>query len=620
MRSRYASSLLVGLGVTIGVLVSGYPAHAANLPASATNPKEHLNYWKTRYGELTPADDRRAKRAHEIFRRVLRAAGTRPGVDPRLLITQRDPLGISLPIAIPDGSIIMSPKTLALCYREPKWGDDRLAFVLGHEIAHQLKGDFWHMKFFQALEASKPESHDPVTLKWFRQVLHRFTEARVPQADEYGTIYAAQELQADDYGILYAAIAGYNTRAIVTEDTEVNFFTDWIQALAPHSLGAENRSPLRPAKRAQAVVSCLRTILDQGDVYDWGLRFYQASDYANAILAFRNFQKIFPSPEVYHNRALSHHQLALQQMCMATDNGPDIPFKLTLVIDSQTRASTISLLSEQRHATEGHMDQAITYYQRAIDRDPTYGLTYNNLGVALLQRREVYKAIATLQDALAMMPNSPQVRNHLGVAFYHADQPERAKSYLTEAHHLAPAYGAPLFNLGAITYRQQRTAEAEAYWKQYLALDAKGPWADIVRHPQASARPCDPAPAYVMTEEHIMGLRVEARESEVPPTWGEPTKVSMLQLQTDPFKVARYSHGVSTLSYLGEIHMIATLKGFTGASRHGIGVGSPSATLRQRYGAPSRILHMAQGENWVYDAQGIIFELQHGQVRSWLLY
>ncbi len=545
------------------------------------------------------------------------------------MITQRDPLGIALPIAIPDGTIIMSPKTLALCYREPKWGDDRLAFVLGHEIAHQLKGDFWHMQFFQALEAAKPKSQDPAALAWLRRVLHRFTETRVPGADEYGAIYAAQELQADDYGIMYAAIAGYDTRAIVTKDTGVNFFADWIQALSPQGLGNANRSPLRPAKRAEAVVNRLQAILDQVELYDWGLRFYQAGDYAKAILAFGEFQNMFPSPEVYHNRALSHHQLALQQMCVPTGAGATggagtagshPPFKLTLMIDPQTRANMISLLSEQRHTAEGHMNQALAYYQRTIDRDPTYGLTYNNLGVALLQRRDVYKAIATLQDAQAKMPDSPQVRNHLGVAFFQAERPERAHSYLIESHRLAPTYDAPLFNLGAIAYRQGRLAEAKQYWQQYVALDADGPWAAVTRQPQTSAPPCGQVSAYEGVEELIMGVGVEARMREIPASWGKPVQTSTLRLQAEPFQVARYPQGVVTLSYLGEIQMLGTLDTFRGTSRHGIRIGSPSVTLRQQYGAPARVLHMTLGESWVYDRQGIVFQLRHGQVTSWLLY
>ena len=67
---------------------------------------------------------------------------------PRLFITKTNPWNVSLPIAIPDGWIILSKGALDISYRDPAKGDDRMAFVLAHEIAHQLKDDFWHMRFF----------------------------------------------------------------------------------------------------------------------------------------------------------------------------------------------------------------------------------------------------------------------------------------------------------------------------------------------------------------------------------------------------------------------------------------------------------------------------------------
>jgi Zn-dependent protease with chaperone function len=83
----------------------------------------------------------------------LQAAGSRPGVSPRLYVTRDRLYGVSQAIAIPDGGIVVSQAVLDLCYRDPQRGDDRLAFVLGHEIAHQLREDFSHLRFFDALEA-----------------------------------------------------------------------------------------------------------------------------------------------------------------------------------------------------------------------------------------------------------------------------------------------------------------------------------------------------------------------------------------------------------------------------------------------------------------------------------
>jgi hypothetical protein len=71
---------------------------------------------------------------------------------------KHDPWDIALPVALPDGWIVLSKPVLDRLYADPTWGDDRLAFVLAHEIAHQLNDDFWHVQFFQALEASREQS------------------------------------------------------------------------------------------------------------------------------------------------------------------------------------------------------------------------------------------------------------------------------------------------------------------------------------------------------------------------------------------------------------------------------------------------------------------------------
>ena len=197
---------ILGLvAMTILVVASASVAVAA--------PQERIDYWRKNYEELLPTADPRAARAHSIFERVLNTAGKRPGVVPRLFITQSDPLNISLPISIPDGWIILSTGTLDICYRDPVRGDDRLAFVLAHELAHQLKDDFWHMKFFQALEASKIQG--PQHQKVLEEVRDIASSAEQ---------VLAKELQADEQGIVYASLAGFNTNTIVTQNDAVNFF------------------------------------------------------------------------------------------------------------------------------------------------------------------------------------------------------------------------------------------------------------------------------------------------------------------------------------------------------------------------------------------------------------
>lgn len=132
----------------------------------------------------------------------------------------------------------MSKETLDLCYRDEKWGDDRLAFVLAHEIAHQLKDDFWHLKFFQEVRGSEP-------------------------------LRLAQELQADEYGIVYASMAGFNTDAIVTEDDQVNFFADWIQEVEA-TLIASCRKQTLPSQTTEDILGVKVEARETETIPHWG--------------------------------------------------------------------------------------------------------------------------------------------------------------------------------------------------------------------------------------------------------------------------------------------------------------------------------------------------------------
>lgn len=581
------------------------------------NPKERLEYWRQNYPELLSTEDPRAAQAHAIFHRLLHTAGQKPGVMPRLYITRSDPWNISAPFALPDGGIILSKGTLDICYHEPARGDDRLAFVLAHELAHQFKDDFWHMKFFQAIEASKVQSPQPTAD--LEEILRM---ARLTDDVQ------AKELYADKYGILYASMAGFNTNAIVTEDNTVNFFQDWVRALDPSRIRGvrTDRSHPSPQQRAEAIKAHLRQILDKMEVFNVGLWFYRAGDYQKAILAFEDFLQFFPSREVYHNLATSHHQLALQYYQLWKKDAWALPFKLSLAIDPMARAGKIALRGGDGTAKPAelfhtHLDKAIEFYRTAISLDPTYALAYSNLGCALMMQEDWYKAIATLQDALKIVPNFPQALNNLGVAFFYAENSRQAKAHLTRASELAPTYGAPLFNLGQLAHDAHQEAEAQRYWLAYLQLDPGSPWADRVRQkvPQALSPP-QMASAVPQTPEAVMGVAVAAFADEVPASWGKP-RMSQLTLEAQPFKIARYPSVVMTLSRHDEIVMITVLDGYKGKSAKGIALGSSAQEVLTHYGRPAQILEMTQGESWVYAAQGIAFQLRdHQVVTSWQLF
>jgi tetratricopeptide (TPR) repeat protein len=607
------------LGLAVAVLwLMQPPCMAAG--HTTEDPRNRIEFWRNNYDELRVQDDALAARAHTIFQRVLQAAGARPGIVPRLFITTVDPWNVSLPIAISDGWIILSKGALEICYRDVARGDDRLAFVLAHEIAHQLKDDFWHMKFFQALDTSKAQAlQQQQTLDELRGIAG-LTEQVL-----------AKELQADEQGIVYATMAGFDPSAIVADEAGVNFFEEWVRALDPRRIAGIQASPTHPTspQRAATVKARLRQVMEKVDLFTWGLRFYEAGDYERSIRAFEEFLRFFPSREVYHNLAASHHQLALRYYRLWKPQEMPLAWKLSLTIDPVTRAtgaqeSLTEVPPQERFVT--HLDKAIEFYQMALSLDRAYLPSYSNLGCALLLKGEVYEAIATLQKALKEAPESPEVLNNLGVAFASAENPAKAKTHLLKARELAATYDAPLFNLGKLAHADQHEAEAQTYWQAYMALDPSSPWAEVIRQTlagRASDLPASPTPSGgLRLSEEVMQAAVGMSRADLQALWGEPSEQWTLPLPGEPqaLTIEAYASGVLALVQDETMQFIVVPRNFSGHSALGVAIGDGEADVRARYGVPSRVVRMAQGGSWIYEAQGVAFRLRQGKVVSWQVF
>jgi tetratricopeptide (TPR) repeat protein len=576
--------------------------------AVAAPPIERIEHWRGKYQELTAAADPRAAAAHAILAQLVQVAGKR-GVEPRLLITARDPWDITLPIAIRDGWIILSKGVLDICYREPTWGKDRLAFVLAHELAHHLKDDLWHMRFFDAWEATRTQT--PVAPA-FMDEIRRSTEA--PEH------VVRREVEADQQGIIYAAMAGFAPQAIVSADQRMNFFADWVQALDPRRLLGIDTKQVRPTpkERADALRTILREVADQTAAFQAGLWFYYAGDYPQAIQAFDAFRTVFAGREVHQNLAASHHQLALQAYRAWHPAAETFPFHLPVAIDPLTRASQAYLERTRGQAADPaeqfrqHLEAAIRWYREALAQDAAYTLAARNLGAALLLRGahtpkvaphpDVAEAVMLLSRALEQAPQDPSLLNTLGVALWYDERPDRAKQTLTQAQTLAPTAAAPVFNLGVIARLEHREDDAQRYQAAASQL-----MDGAVRAPSTPR----------LEPETVAGMRPGSLEPDVPASWGTPARRTV-QVAGTALTVATYPTGVMALIQHGEILMLLVREGYHGTSVQGITLGSPAQDVLARYGPPTRRQALHGGSSWAYDAQRLAFQVRDGHVISWL--
>jgi len=600
--NRLRSMMLV---VFLGALFFGC------LDAHSANPRDRIDYWQSNYKEISNVDPL-AKRAHAVFSRVLKAAGTRRGVVPRLFIIKYDSLEVS---AIPDGWIILSQAALQLCYKGGKHGDDRLAFILGHEIAHQLKDDFWHVRFFQAIRTAKNQDKSDTTLAEVRKIA-----ALTDQV-------LSKELQADEYGAVYAVIAGFDMSAIVKEDNSVNFFAEWVRALDPTRVAGSHKDSTHPspAQRAETVKARLRQVVDHIDYFRIGMAFYQAGNFHRAILSFQKFLSFFPSREVYHNLAACHHQLALQFYNKWKGASQAIPFRLSLSADPETRAKKIHLRGggnsenkDNKVLFENSINQAIELYETAISQDPDYLRAYENLASALILKGEYYKAIGVLKDALKKNPQDAAIYNNLGVAFYYAENSEKARESFLKAQELDASNNIALFNLGQLMQLQGKEEEAKKFWLSYLKRQPVGIWSTRIREKLKITS--DQKGLVNFTErESVSGVQIGDYEDELP-TGLKRTESKKLVLEESPYNLVSYSNGIGTLSLEEEIILITLPDNYPGKSQRGIRYGASMEEVHSAYGEPTEVLELPMGEVWVYRKLGISFRFDKHQVIAWLLF
>jgi tetratricopeptide (TPR) repeat protein len=582
----------------------------------AEDERSRLDFWKTNYNELRPEDDPRAAKAYEIFARVIHAAGKRAGIVPTLFIVKNAGAAVPLAIALPDGGIVISRQVLDICYQEPENGDDRLAFILAHEIAHQLKDDFWHLKFFAAVELSQKEKPgDAAVIDEVKKIASHSEEPLL------------KELQCDEYGIVYASMAGFDTRAIVFQDDKVNFFRYFAAALDPGNIKGAVRDPEHPSPdaRAAAVKARLVQVLEEVDLFDLGLLFYETGDFEKAAALFSEFLRYYPSREVYHNLAACHHRIA--QKCYREWKGPDkdYPFPLALAVESETRARKITLRGAPKPDWEAlfkdHIGKAVEFYRMALGQDPSYWPSANNLGCALLLQDNAYEAVAVLQKALQNAPDSVLVLNNLGVAFYRAENPQKAKEKLQAALKISPAYDAPLYDLGMIAWLDNDKAEAKKQWEAYLRADPDSIWSERILSCLSPAQASKAPEAKPAAEpEKISGLAAGDYPDAIPADWGAPAKKKSFLGGENPVLLSVYANGVTVIVQNDEIIRLAASSPFKGQTAKNATIGAAANDLIARYGRPQSVLPSTEGEAWVYPGQGITFILRAGKVAAWVLF
>lgn len=101
---------------------------------------------------------------------------------------------------------------------------------------------------------------------------------------------------------------------------------------------------------------------------------------------------------------------------------------------------------ELRHL--GRLDEAETYYRRALKASPNYPLANNNLAVLLADRGDLLEATEHYQHAIKYKPNYASAYDNLGVALVHTKQFKAAFEAFSQAKKLNPKLLSAYTNMG----------------------------------------------------------------------------------------------------------------------------------------------------------------------------
>ncbi len=119
---------------------------------------------------------------------------------------------------------------------------------------------------------------------------------------------------------------------------------------------------------------------------------------------------------------------------------------------------------------DSRMDEAVGYFQRALELNPDHLIALNNLGNAYRELQQWDKARETLEHAIAVGPEDAEANYNLGMVYAQAGDNSRAEQLLKKALQYRPDYPEALNNLGILYVRTQRVDDAVSLFQQCMKI------------------------------------------------------------------------------------------------------------------------------------------------------
>jgi tetratricopeptide (TPR) repeat protein/peroxiredoxin len=121
-------------------------------------------------------------------------------------------------------------------------------------------------------------------------------------------------------------------------------------------------------------------------------------------------------------------------------------------------------------ARDGRPDEAVRYFQKALQLSPDHSIALINLGSAYRQTKRWDDARKIYEHALAVNPNNADANYGIGMVYAQNENTDEAFNSLQKALKLRPAYPEALNNLGILYLRTQRRDQAVASFEECIRV------------------------------------------------------------------------------------------------------------------------------------------------------
>ncbi|MGD2086900.1 MAG: tetratricopeptide repeat protein [Candidatus Aminicenantes bacterium] len=563
------------------------------LPSSNNNYRWWINKYGN-YAETSGKDDPRVPQVQVVFERVKNAADKTNDRPPRLIIIDCDAGSKPFAMALPDNSIIINTETLDICCDGigQQDGDSRLAFILGHELAHLAEKDFKHQKAFLSMEEYCAE-------KTQQELIADFELLDAKKAQQYKD----EEIAADRQGALYAAMAGYDISPLFSRENE--FLRRWVEQVGVGNFYDDDPRHPAMAKRIQYVRSHLQEVIKNVELFRTGVLLLQIGNFEDARTAFQEFEKVYPAREVYNNIGACFFNSA-QYLLIQKFSKEYLRFRLYTAIDYSTTAERFRGTDSDKEEINKYLEKAIEYFNKAAKRDKIDKSCRYNLSAALILMEKYAKALEVCDSILDRDPRDVNALNNKAIALYYSNvkNPEtarRAIGLLEKAYQLEPGKFEALYNLGSL-----KKTGARAYWEKYLKLPTI-PRDDFYDYVYRKLKGTVPPPLKTTNAPKLpVGINIGMDFASIEEKLGKEN--------TKGFDLDDFSISVLVKDDI----RVVTLEGEVVILEKQLSKAEKMEKLLERFGPPQRVVRHSSGNFYVYENMGFSIKEVNGKARSYI--